>query len=98
MNDSLKIAKIQSKQAQAQLVKELICHPVFSLILGFVLIETLQKWKVNPGDKQGLMPELAGTLAEGALVLHAAGPAIEAGGKVLGPLVAGLTGLATKGG
>ncbi len=58
--ETVRLAKVLGEQ---QLISELIGllrHPLYSLVLSFALIEVLQQHKV--------MPSLAGTVLEGAII------------------------------
>lgn len=56
-NIELKIARTQNEQA---LIRDLVNNPVIEILVAYIVIEALQK--------QGLMPALAGTLAEGGIL------------------------------
>jgi len=52
--------KIQQLQSEKEIILALLKNPVFEIVAGYVLIETLQKAE--------LMPSLAGTIAEGGIL------------------------------
>jgi len=77
MNDQLKIAKlndkIESRKADIEAIKLLINNPMLEIVLGFTIIEILQKtdspWSSKDlfGNRAPLVGELAGTAAEAGI-------------------------------
>lgn len=83
IDTQLKIAKLQAKTAKENRVMELLRNPVVEIILAYLIIETLQKIPIGEVDKtvrvfgfpirsttekQFLISDKAGTVAEGAIL------------------------------
>ncbi len=65
MESSVKVAKLENQRHALDCLVKLLNNPVFSLLILFIVVETLQKVKLN---NQPLMGEDMGTLLEGALL------------------------------
>jgi len=68
LSDAVKVAKIQENAELRRQLLQLAAHPVYSLIIGFVVIEVLQNTRVNGRQ---VMPEAAGNALEIALAAPA---------------------------
>jgi hypothetical protein len=88
MNEQLKIARINARVEREKMLITLLSNPVMSLVLGFTVIELLQKYKI--------IPETAGTVAEGALVLSTVAPAVAPAIKEVGGVIGPVLGTVTK--
>ena len=63
MNKDVRIARIESDKTLLLEVTKLLSHPVYSVILGFALIELLQQIRIS-NDRPFLGPVAATSLYE----------------------------------
>lgn len=58
------VAKAEMHKHDIELIREFVRNPVVEIIAGYVIIEALQK--------QGIVPSIAGTVAEGGILASVA--------------------------
>jgi hypothetical protein len=76
-SDAVKLARIQERQVIQRDLVSLLQHPVYSVLVAFIVIELLQSTKVNG---QPLMGSISGTALETALITKEAITALSTSG------------------
>ena len=73
MDAALKIRKLEAEAQFRQDVLDLLKHPVYSLVVSFIIIEALQQIKLPSGE---YFMSRAGTVVEGAILTKEAWTAL----------------------